>query len=123
MKNIISRFASNCRDFFEQKQDTDDVSTQTDYEKSYNNSLRYIEKCKASIAADQAYEWERHKYRGREYDIEQTLDKEGIESRKSIPHEMDRRRRAERLIEMGKSYTPLVGERLQEKDGPDLERE
>ena len=123
MKNIISRFASNCRDFFEQRQDTDDVSTQTDYEKSYNNSLRYIEKCKASIAADQAYERERHKYRGREQDIEETLDRQSIESRKSIPHEMDRRQRAERMIEMAKSYRPSVIERLQEKDGPDLERE
>jgi hypothetical protein len=75
------------------------------------------------LAADNAYEWERNKYRAREYDIEQTLDKQGIKSRESIPHEADRRRRAERLIEMGKSYTPPAVERLQEKDGPDLERD
>jgi hypothetical protein len=123
MKNIISKFASNCRDFFKPKQDTDAFWTQTDYEKSYNDSLRYLEKCKASVAADQAYEWERHKYRGREQDIEETLDRQSIESRKSIPHEMDRRQGAERMIEMAKSYKPSVIERLQEKDGPDLERD
>jgi hypothetical protein len=43
MKKTIVEFFSGCRDLFQHEQDKAGVSAQASLEKSYNDSLKYIE--------------------------------------------------------------------------------
>jgi hypothetical protein len=120
MKNSISRFISNCRDLFYRQKFEPAYSAQESFQKSYLNSLKYVEKYGSCIAYDSACDWEESKSDERLNAVYKTLEKQGIESKSSLRHEMDRRRRAEELIEMGKSYSPPAAENCPQRDGPEL---
>lgn len=110
MKKSISSFISNCRNLFNHPESKATDSANESFQKSYLSSLKYVEKYGSAIAYDQASDWEEHKSDLRWDKVLQTLEKQGIESKSSVRPEMDRMRRAEELIEMGKSYRPTVAE-------------
>jgi hypothetical protein len=86
-----------------------------------NSFLSFLGQSPKRVCHGCDFDWEYEKSRYRESDILETLHKQGIEKHHSVPHEMDRRLRAEQLIEMGKSYRPLTAERC--PDEPDLDRD
>jgi hypothetical protein len=119
MKNSISRFISHCRELFYHPKYERTYSAHDSFQKSYRSSLKYVEKYGSCIAYDSALDWEESKSDERWDAVLKTLEKQGIESKSSVRPEMDRRRRAEELIEMGKSYSPPAAENCPQRDGPE----
>ena len=97
-------FFSKCRDVLRRERNSQNDAEQASFDKSYKDSLKYVETHKASIAYDMACDWEEHKFRCKQHEIEQALE--------------NRNQRTERLIELGKSYRPPAVERCSEKDEP-----
>ena len=110
MKKPLLSFISNCRNLFFDSESKAAFSANESFQKSYLSSLKYVEKYGSAIAYEQASDWEEHKSDLRWDKVLQTLEKQGIESKSSVRPEMDRMRRAEELIEMGKSYRPTFVE-------------
>src|SRR5258708_29696138 len=103
MKKTIAEFLSTCRDLLHGEQNDHKSPEQASFEKSYRESLEYVETYKASIAYDMTCDLEEAKFRRKQDEIEQAAE---------------RGHRTEQLIDLGKSYSPAA-ERCLEKAGPD----
>ena len=112
---MITEFFTESRDVLRRERNSQNNADQASFDKSFKDSLKYVEKHKESIAYDMAGEWEEHKFRCKQYEMEQKPANRGGDNGGSVANELERGRRAEQLIELGRSYRPAA-ERCPEKD-------
>jgi hypothetical protein len=117
MKKTMDEYFAECRNVLRREGNSQNDASQASFDESFKQSLKYVEKHKESIAYDMACNWEEHKFRCRQDTMEQKVENRGGGDMGSVENTMDRKQRAARLIELGKSYRPAA-ERCRQRHEP-----